>query len=237
MTNLLAVAKDPAQFTTIHGISFSDTTILDTAFTHRSYLNERGHENISHNERLEFLGDAVLELLVTEFLFGRFPDEPEGILTAYRAAMVNTDSLSYAAERLEMDHYLRMSKGERMDTEKGRGHILANTFEAFVGALFLDSGIARAKAFVEKELFPYIDTILAEGLHRDAKSYFQERAQEIEKTTPHYDLIREVGPDHDKQFVMGLYLGDSLVCEGSGPSKQKAETDAARKGLAIKGWN
>jgi len=218
-------------------IVFNDTDILQTAFTHRSFLNERGSENVRHNERLEFLGDAVLELLVTEFLYQKFPDEPEGVMTAYRAAMVNTDSLSQAAARLEMDSYLRMSKGERMDTEKGRGHILANTFEAFTGALYLDQGFEVAKQFVADQLHPYIDTIIEQGLHRDAKSFFQEVAQEREKVTPHYDVISHEGPDHDKEFVMGLYLGEELVAEGKGPSKQKAETDAARNGLEVKKWN
>lgn len=230
-------AKPVSEFAEQTGVSFGDQTLLQAAFTHRSYLNEKGTSGLEHNERLEFLGDAVLELLVTEFLFQKFSSENEGTLTAYRAAMVNTDSLSQAAGRLEMDCYLRMSKGERMDTEKGRGHILANTFEAFVGALYLDQGFAVTRDFIARELFPYIDIILAEGLHRDAKSYFQERAQEVERVTPHYELIEQVGPDHDKQFVMGLYIGDTLVCQGTGPSKQKAETDAARNGLEIKGWN
>ena len=215
---------------------FTDKSLLSSAFTHRSYLNEQSNKSTEHNERLEFLGDAVLELAVTKYLYNSYPQEPEGVLTAYRAALVNTESLSEAARLLEMDSYLVMSKGERMDTVKGRMHILANTFEAFVGALYLDQGFDQAEDFIAKQLFHKIDNIISHKLFKDAKSYFQEQAQEQEKVTPHYELLAHEGPDHDKEFVMGVYMGETLVAEGRGASKQKAETNAARAGLEEKGW-
>ena len=217
-------------------ITFSNKEILSQAFTHRSYLNEQRGKRLQHNERLEFLGDAVLELVVTHFLFGKYPDEAEGILTAYRASLVNTESLSETSKQLHMDDYLRMSKGERMDTVKGRMHILANTFESFVGAVYLDQGYDAAQQFVAENLFGKIDEIVEKKLFKDAKSYFQELAQEKEKVTPHYELAAHEGPDHDKQFVMALYMNGEKIAEGSGASKQKAETAAARAGLEKKGW-
>ena len=228
--------KDVQEFEQATGISFTDTSLLETAFTHRSFLNEQRSRECEHNERLEFLGDAVLELVVTDFLYMTFPEEKEGVLTAYRAAMVNTDSLAATARLLAMDDYLRMSKGERMDTEKGRMHILANTFEAYVGALYLDQGYACAQAFIASHLFAKIDTIIDKKLFKDPKSYFQEMAQENERTTPHYELVAHEGPDHDKQFVMAAYVGEEFVAEGRGPSKQKAEIHAARAALEARGW-
>jgi len=225
-----------AEFEEKTGIVFSDKEILFRAFVHRSFLNEQRGRGYEHNERLEFLGDAVLELIITDFLFNKFPTEDEGVLTAYRAALVNTDSLSQTAALLKMDDYLQMSKGERMDTVKGRMHILANTFESFVGAVYLDQGYDSAKKFVSENLFGKIDEIISKKLFKDAKSYFQEIAQEKEKTTPHYDLVAHEGPDHDKQFVMALFLDDVEIARGAGPSKQKAETMAARAGLEAKGW-
>lgn len=228
--------KNISEFETQTGIVFQDKTILETAFTHRSYLNEQSGNTKEHNERLEFLGDAVLELVVTDFLYNQFPKEKEGVLTSYRAAMVNTDSLSYTAKTLHMDDYLRMSKGERMDTEKGRMHILANTFESFVGAVYLDQGYDQAQRFIADHLFSKIDEIIDKKLFKDPKSYFQEMAQEHKRVTPHYDLIAHEGPDHDKEFVMAVYLDDEKIAEGRGPSKQKAETNAARAGLEARGW-
>ena len=218
------------------GIIFTDKDLLETAFTHRSFLNEQGKIKVDHNERLEFLGDAVLELVVTDFLYQRFPEEKEGVLTSYRAAMVNTDSLSQTARLLHMDDYLRMSKGERMDTGKGRMHILANTFESFVGALYLDQGYAVAQLFIQTHLFGKIDEIIDKKLFKDPKSYFQEKAQETERITPHYELVAHEGPDHDKEFVMAVYLKEEKVAEGRGASKQKAETKAARAALESRGW-
>ncbi len=224
------------QFENKVAITFKDKTILFKAFVHRSFLNEQRGKGYEHNERLEFLGDAVLELIITDFLFNKFPNEDEGVLTAYRAALVNTDSLAQTAAELQMDDYLQMSKGERMDTVKGRMHILANTFESFVGAVYLDQGYETARQFVSDNLFKKIDVIIEKKLFKDAKSYFQEIAQEKEKTTPHYELIAHEGPDHDKQFVMALCLDNVEIARGSGPSKQKAETAAARAGLEAKGW-
>ena len=218
-------------------IEFADQGALERAFTHRSYLNEQTEDSESrHNERLEFLGDAVLELVITDFLYRRFPKEKEGILTAYRAALVNTESLAQSARELEMDEYLRMSKGERMDTQKGRQHILANTFEAVVGAIYISQGYDSASDFVAKTLFDKIDPIIENKLFRDPKSYFQEQAQERERVTPHYELVGEEGPDHDKVFVMAVYLDTEEVARGKGPSKQKAETQAARNALEARGW-
>jgi ribonuclease-3 len=216
------------------GIDFDDKNLLKKAFTHRSFVNEGG-KGLEHNERIEFLGDAVLELAATKFLYNKFPEETEGKMTAYRSALVNTESLAKAASELEMGNFLMMSKGERAST-KGREHILANTFEAVVGAIYLDKGFEKAEEFLKKNLFPYIDEILAKKLYKDPKSYFQEQAQEHVRITPEYKLVAHEGPDHDRLFVMALYLGKEKVCEGRGTSKQKAEVDAARKGLEVKGW-
>ena len=217
------------------GIEFENKNLIEQAFTHRSFLNEQGDKTLQHNERIEFLGDAVLELAATEFLFNLFPNKPEGELTAYRSALVNTDSLAKAAISLKMNDYLKLSKGEKSST-KGREHILANTFEAVVGAIYLDKGFARARKFLEDYLFDYIKEILAKKLHKDPKSYFQEQAQEYVKITPEYKLVGYEGPDHDRTFIMAVYLGDEKVVEGQGSSKQKAEIDAARKALEKKGW-
>lgn len=228
--------KNVSLFEEETGIIFTDKTILETAFTHRSYLNEQSEKKTDHNERLEFLGDAVLELVVTDYLYKTFQDEKEGVLTSYRAALVNTDSLSQTARLLHMDDYLRMSKGERMDTVKGRMHILANTFESFVGALYLDQGYDAAEKFISTHLFGKIDEIIDKKLFKDPKSYFQEMAQENERITPHYELVAHEGPDHDKEFVMAVYLDEEKIAEGRGPSKQKAETNAARAGLEAREW-
>ncbi|MFW0870959.1 MAG: ribonuclease III [Patescibacteria group bacterium] len=225
------------QFQEAIGIQFNDSDVLERAFTHRSYLNEQIENESRHNERLEFLGDAVLELVITDFLYQKFPREKEGVLTAYRAALVNTDSLAMSARALEMDEYLRMSKGERMDTQKGRQHILANTFEAFVGALYVDQGYGQARDFIASQLFPKIDTIIKNKLFRDPKSYFQEQAQDRQRITPHYALVDEEGPDHDKEFVMAAYLENEEIARGKGPSKQKAETNAAQNALEALGWD
>ena len=173
---------------------------------------------------------------MTDFLYKKFPDEPEGMLTAYRAAMVNTISLSKAAKQLDLESFLLLSKGERMDTNKGREHILANTFEALVGALYMDQGFSVAQGFIENSLFDYINEIVEQKLYKDAKSYFQEIAQEKQKVTPHYELVEAIGPDHDKEFIMGVFLEDKKIAEGKGYSKQKAESEAARAGLEKLGW-
>ncbi|OGG55081.1 ribonuclease III, partial [Candidatus Kaiserbacteria bacterium RIFCSPHIGHO2_02_FULL_49_11] len=183
------------------GASFNDINLLRQAFIHRSYINEHRESGLEHNERLEFLGDAVLELVVTDFLYEKFPDRTEGDLTAYRAALVNTNTLSQASTLLGVNEYLYLSKGEAQDIGRARQFILANTFEAIVGALYLDLGYDAAKKFIADNIFPLTEEIISKRLWQDAKSHFQEQAQEKVGVTPTYTLIRETGPDHDKEFV------------------------------------
>lgn len=218
------------------GVTFKDGELLRQAFTHRSYLNEHRGEVSNHNERLEFLGDAVLELVVTHFLYEKFPEKPEGDLTAFRAALVNAVTLSEVASSIGMNDYLLLSKGEAKDTGRARGILLANAIEALIGAIYLDQGYDASKQFIEKYLFPKIDEIIQKKLWRDPKSTLQEKVQEAEGSTPHYSVIRETGPDHDKQFIVGVYMKDNLLAQGSGKSKQEAEQDAARNALEEKGW-
>lgn len=218
------------------GIEFNNKDLLKQAFIHRSYLNENPQETLGHNERLEFLGDAVLELVTTEFLFKKYADKPEGDLTAYRAALVNTTSLSIHAQALGMDEYMFLSKGEAASTGKSRNYILANTFEAFIGALYLDSGYETAKKFIEANLLPDIEEIIEKNLWQDAKSRFQEKAQEATSLTPVYKVIHEEGPDHNKTFTIGAFIGGDLITEGTGNSKQEAEQAAAKAGLEKMGW-
>jgi ribonuclease-3 len=218
------------------GVAFEDSALLRQAFTHRSYLNEHRSEVTGHNERLEFLGDAVLELISTHYLFEKFPEQDEGELTAYRAALVNAVTCAEIANALGMNDYLLLSRGEAKDQGRARQVLLANAFEALVGAIYLDQGYDAAKKFIEKHLFPKIEEIVKKKLWRDAKSAFQEKAQDAEGATPHYSVIRETGPDHDKQFVVGVYIKEALVAQGSGKSKQEAEQDAASNALETKGW-
>jgi ribonuclease III len=218
------------------GVVFKDKALLKRAFTHRSYLNEHRDEGLEHNERLEFLGDAVLELVATEHLYTRFPEKNEGELTALRSALVNTNTLSDAAASLSMNDYLLLSKGEAKDQGRARAFLLANTFEALVGALYLDLGYDAARIFITAHLFPKIDDIIEKRLWQDAKSHFQEKSQEEEGVTPTYTVMRESGPDHDKKFVVGAYIKSALIAQGEGRSKQEAETDAARAALEVKGW-
>jgi len=218
------------------GHGFRDKRLLETAFTHRSYLNENRTAGREHNERLEFLGDAVLELAVTEFLFSKYPDKPEGDLTAYRAALVNTQSISEAAGKLGMNEFLLLSRGESRDVGRARQIILANAFEALIGALYLDQGYGAAKDFIGKQLFHKTDDVVARRLWQDAKSRFQELVQEKTGVTPSYQLIQQSGPDHEKQFVIGAYIGTEKVAQGEGRSKQEAEQAAAEKALIAKGW-
>ncbi len=218
------------------GVTFKDQELLRQAFTHRSYLNEHRGEVSTHNERLEFLGDAVLELIVTHFLYEKFPDKPEGDLTAFRAALVNAVTLSEVASKIGMNEYLLLSKGEAKDTGRARGILLANAIEALIGAIYLDQGYDASKAFIEKNLFPKIEEIINKKLWRDPKSTLQEKVQEVEGSTPHYSVIRETGPDHDKQFIVGVYMKENLLAQGAGKSKQEAEQDAARNALEQKGW-
>lgn len=218
------------------GISFENKDLLMQAFLHRSYLNEHRNIAMDHNERLEFLGDAVLELAVTDFLYREYPGSPEGELTAYRSALVNTTSISNAASNLGMNEYLLLSKGESKDTGRARQYILANTFEALIGALYLDRGYEAARGFIEKNIFPFLPEIVEKKLWQDHKSKFQERAQEIVGVTPSYQILKQEGPDHDRHFLVGVFLGREKVAEGQGKSKQDAEQEAARKGLEVKSW-
>ena len=218
------------------GVTFRDVAILREAFTHRSYLNEHRGTGLKHNERLEFLGDAVLELVMTEYLFEKYPDEPEGVLTAYRSALVNTNSISDAAVAWEMNDCLLLSKGEAKDTGRARQYILANTFEAVIGAIFLDQGYDAAKKFIDKSLFNRLEEIIGKRLWQDAKSRFQEEAQERTGVTPNYVVLNETGPDHDKRFEVGVYIGSELAASGDGRSKQDAEQAAAQAAIQKKGW-
>ena len=219
------------------GVVFKDKELLKAAFTHRSYLNENRKTKLEHNERLEFLGDAVLELIVTEFLFAKYPTKPEGELTAFRSALVNANTLSDLAMKMGLGDYLLLSRGESKDTGRARQWILANTFEAIVGAMFLDQGYEVAKKFIERVLLPMTDDIVSNKHWLDAKSHFQEKAQEIASITPSYKTVSEIGPDHDKKFIVGVYLGSEKVAEGEGQSKQDAEQKAAEAGLKAKDWN
>lgn len=217
-------------------LKLKNPELLKQAFIHRSYLNEHPEIKLDHNERLEFLGDAVLELVVTEFLFAKYPARPEGELTAFRAALVNTESLSQVASGLGLGEQLLLSKGEAKDNGRARQAILADTFEAVIGALYLDAGYETAKNFIAEHLLLKIDDIVAKNLWQDSKSAFQEQAQAKRDTTPTYQVLSAVGPDHSKTFTVGLYLGEELIAEGVGPSKQSAEQEAARVGLEKLGW-
>lgn len=209
---------------------FKDIELLITAFTHRSYLNEHRKTAASHNERLEFLGDAVLELVVTEYLYAGY-SEPEGVLTNWRSALVRTESISEAASRLGFEPLLRLSRGEKRGSERARQQILANCYEAVVGALYLEKGYAAAKAFIEKSLLPMFDEILQSGSWQDPKSRLQELVQNREGFTPMYKVLSEEGPDHDKKFTVGVYVSDEKRGEGEGASKQAAQVMAATQAL------
>lgn len=228
--------KDFTHFEKIVGITFSNKDLLRQAFTHRSYINEHPERTLSNNERLEFLGDAVLELAVTKHLYERFPEKPEGELTALRAALVNTHSIAHAARELSMNDFLLLSRGEARDTGRARQYILANTFEALIGALYLDQGYEVAQEFIAHSLFHKVDSIIEGQEWRDSKSNFQEMAQETVGITPHYKVLDERGPDHDKRFIVGVFLHDEMAAQGEGRSKQEAEQAAAQKGLEVKGW-
>jgi len=218
------------------GVTFKDKDLLRQAFVHRSYLNENPALDISHNERLEFLGDAVLELAITEELYKKFPEKPEGELTTLRAALVNSKMLSDVALEIGMNEFLLLSRGEAKDIGRARQYILANTFEAVVGAIYLDQGYNPTRDFILRVLTAKLSEILEKKLYRDAKSLFQEEAQERVGITPTYQVIKEWGPDHDKHFIVGVYLGKELVAEGEGASKQMAQQSAAEAALKVKNW-
>ncbi|RLC40220.1 MAG: ribonuclease III [Candidatus Nealsonbacteria bacterium] len=229
------LVKDFSQLEKKLNLSFKNKDLLVQAFCHRSYLNEHPDFYLDHNERLEFLGDAVLELIVTEHLYRNYK-VPEGELTNWRAALVNAQNLARIAKNLGFEDYLLLSKGEAQDTGKARQYILANTFEAFLGSLYLDQGLEKAREFVKTHLLPDLPRIIKEGLYKDAKSRFQEEAQERVKITPTYRVLKEWGPDHAKHFVMGVFLGEELVAQGEGSSKQEAEEEAAQNALKVKNW-
>jgi len=212
------------------GLTFNDLNILVLAFTHRSYVNEHRKTVSEHNERLEFLGDAVLELVVTEFLYTNY-DEPEGILTNWRSSLVRTESISDAAKRSDFEPLLRLSRGEKRGSDRARAQILANTYEAVIGAIYLDQGYEAAKNFIAKSLLPTFDEILESGSWMDAKSHLQEKAQAVDNATPVYKVMEEEGPDHDKIFTVGVYVNDKLMGKGSGPSKQIGQQQAATAAL------
>lgn len=227
--------KDISKLESKLGIKFKNQDLLRQALTHRSYLNENPEFRLEHNERLEFLGDAVLEIVVTEYLYNSFPN-PEGELTNWRAALVKAETLSQIGDDLGINDFLLLSKGEAKDIGRARQYILANTLEAIIGAIYLDQGHEAVAGFIKKNIISHLDEILAKGEHRDAKSVFQEEAQERVGTTPTYEVIKEWGPDHAKHFLVGVYLNGDLVAEGEGLSKQEAQLEAAKKGLEAKGW-
>lgn len=218
------------------GIHLRDSLLASQVFVHRSYLNEHENALAGSNERLEFLGDAVLELVVTDALYKRFAEKEEGELTAIRSALVKRDHLASVAKELHLGDLLHLSRGEELSGGRRKDYILANTLEALIGALYLGEGYPAAAAFIERFILPATDAIVERSLHIDSKSRFQEMAQERLAITPHYELLREEGPDHQKCFVMGAYLGDDLVGEGQGSSKRKGEEEAAMAALQEKGW-
>jgi len=215
-------------------INFKNKDLLIQAFVHRSYLNENPDFHLHHNERLEFLGDAVLELVVTEELYKSYPDKPEGELTNWRASLVNSKILFRIAKELGFNNFLLLSKGQSKEAGKARKYILANSFEAVVGAIYLDIGYKSAEQFIKKNLMKELPNILEKGLYKDAKSRFQEGAQEKTGITPSYKVLKERGPDHAKQFVVGVFLEKKLIAKGEGSSKQEAEESAAQNALEVK---
>lgn len=230
------MTKDFAKLEEKLGIVFKDKGILTQAFVHRSYINEHPSFPYNHNERLEFLGDAVLEVVVTEHLFNNYPN-PEGELTNWRAALVNARTLSDIAKQIDLDEFLYLSHGESKDNSgKARQYILANAFEALVGAIYVDQGLDVARKFIADQVLSRLQYILEHQLYLDPKSRFQESAQEIAGVTPNYRVLEEKGPDHAKEFTVGVYLGDELVATGNGTSKQEGQIAAAEKALENKGW-
>lgn len=220
------------------GIKFNNLELLQQALTHRSYLNENRGYKLDHNERLEFLGDAVLELAVTEFLYANYPN-PEGELTNWRAALVNGEMLAKISGEMGVEEFLLMSRGESKDTGKARQYLLANAFEAIIGAMYLDQkekGYEVARDFILKNVVVKLPEIIENKSYMDPKSLFQEKAQEKVGITPAYKVMEESGPDHARKFVVGVYLGHELVAQGEGMSKQEAQRNAASAGLEVKGW-
>ena len=217
------------------GVEFKNKDLLLQALTHRSYLNENPSWRLDHNERLEFLGDAILELVVTEHLYSNYPN-PEGELTNWRAAIVNAVILSDITKAFDLNEFMLLSRGEAKDTGRARQYILANAIEALIGAIYLDQGYDKAAEFIKRFILSELPRIIEQRLYRDAKSLFQEKAQEKVNITPNYEVLDEWGPDHARNFKVGVYLGKELVAEGEGPSKQEAQQKAAEAGLKAKGW-
>ena len=228
--------KDLSEFEKIIGIEFKNKGLLKQAFTHRSYINENRALKEGHNERLEFLGDAVLELVVTHYLYDLYPSKNEGDLTSIRSALVNADTCANVAKDIQVNDFLLLSRGEAKDTGRARQYILANAFEAVIGAIYLDQGLELAKEFIYKYITSLTESVVKEGRWVDAKSRFQEKAQEIEGVTPSYKTLKEQGPDHDKKFLVGVFLNNRLIAEGEGESKQDAEQIAAKAALNKKAW-
>ncbi len=217
------------------GVTFKNKDLLLQALTHRSYLNENPKWHLDQNERLEFLGDAVLELVVTEELYAKYPN-PEGELTNWRAALVNAVTLSEISKAFDLNAYMLLSRGEAKDTGRARQTILANAMEAVIGAIYLDQGYQKAAEFIHRFILKELPRIIEQRLYRDAKSLFQEKAQERVGVTPSYEVLKEWGPDHARNFKIGVYLGKELVAEGEGPSKQEAQQKAAEAALRAKAW-
>jgi len=217
------------------GFEFKNKDFLLSALTHRSYLNENTNWKPDHNERLEFLGDAVLELVVTEYLFKNYPN-PEGEMTNWRAALVNANMLSKISGEFDLNDYVLLSRGEAKDTGRARQYILANAVEALIGAIYLDQGYEPCERFIGKFILKELPTIIEKRLYRDAKSLFQEMAQDKVGITPNYEVLKEWGPDHARNFEVGVFLEKELIGQGQGPSKQEAQQSAAEDALAKKGW-
>ncbi len=212
-------------------VQFNDIHLLITAFTHRSYVNEHKKTAKEHNERLEFLGDAVLELVTTKFLYDKY-DNPEGTLTNWRSALVRTESIGEAAQKQQFEPLLRLSRGEKKaSSDRARLQILANSYEAVIGAIYIDQGYEAAKQFIERTLLSTFDEILRSGSWQDPKSQYQEAVQSHENQTPAYKVLSEEGPDHDKTFTVGVFVGGDLRAKGTGPSKQSAQVEGAQKAL------
>ncbi len=229
--------KDLSKLQKNLGIKFKNENLLRQALVHRSYINEHHNFELGHNERLEFLGDAVLEIIVTDFLFLNFPKTPEGDLTNWRASLVNAKMLYEIAKEIEVEEYLYLSKGEAHDkNKKSRQFILADAVEAIIGAIYLDQGLEVARKLILTRIVSKLDNILKNQSYLDPKSHFQEKAQEIKGITPHYQVLNEEGPDHEKIFTVGLYLGEEQISKGQGSSKQEAQVNAAIAGTKKMNW-
>jgi ribonuclease III len=217
-------------------IKFKDENLINRAFTHKSFINEYKGDDLKDNERLEFLGDAVLELATTIHLFDKYPEKDEGRMTAFRSALVKGKHLAEVGKNLDLGSYLYLSNGEERSGGREKNYILANVVEAFIGAIYVEHGFDIAEKFISEFILNNLENIIKDGLHLDAKSKFQEIAQEKEGVTPNYELISDEGPDHDKTFIMGVFINEEKIAEGTGSSKQKAEENAAENALKVKGW-